>query len=209
MKKHLSRRLRYMTASVTEGDQGGTGSGGGAGATGDKTFTQAQVDAIVTSRLAREASRFADYDQLKASAEQLATLTTTYGTDIAAGITAAIEAARTEAATAAAEAARPHLVAAKAEALAAAAHLTVPSDVVALRSAELAKVGLSEDGSVDAAALQAVIDGLVAQRPDLVAKVTPGAVPGVGAGSSTTTAGSAAPGIGTLRDAYAETSTTS
>jgi Domain of unknown function (DUF4355) len=39
-----------------------------------KTFTQADVDRIVSNRLARETEKFADYDQVKADAAELAKL---------------------------------------------------------------------------------------------------------------------------------------
>jgi hypothetical protein len=37
---------------------------------GDKTFTQSDIDRIVADRLGREKSKYADYDDLKAKAEQ-------------------------------------------------------------------------------------------------------------------------------------------
>lgn len=40
------------------------------GAPADKTFTQAELDAIVGERLKRERSKFADYDELKGKAAQ-------------------------------------------------------------------------------------------------------------------------------------------
>ena len=38
------------------------------GATAEKTFTQAEMDAIIGERLARERSKYADYDEVKAKA---------------------------------------------------------------------------------------------------------------------------------------------
>lgn len=38
------------------------------GATAEKTFTQAEMDAIIGERLARERSKYADYDEMKAKA---------------------------------------------------------------------------------------------------------------------------------------------
>ena len=38
------------------------------GATADKTFTQAELDAIVSDRLKRERAKYADYDEFKAKA---------------------------------------------------------------------------------------------------------------------------------------------
>lgn len=40
------------------------------GATGGKTFTQAEVDQIVKDRIARERAKFSDYDELKAKAAE-------------------------------------------------------------------------------------------------------------------------------------------
>ena len=45
-------------------DQKNTGAGD-AGAGGDKTFTQADVDRVVQERLGREKTKYADYDELK------------------------------------------------------------------------------------------------------------------------------------------------
>ena len=42
------------------------------GTTPDKTFTQAELDAIITDRLGREKQKFADYDDLKKAAKRLA-----------------------------------------------------------------------------------------------------------------------------------------
>ena len=39
-------------------------------ATGGKTFTQAELDAAIESRLTRERAKFADYEALKAKAEK-------------------------------------------------------------------------------------------------------------------------------------------
>lgn len=65
----MNRRLMFMTAP-----EGGEPAGG-AGATGDQdkdkgaTFTQADVDRIVSERVKREQAKYADYDDLKARAD--------------------------------------------------------------------------------------------------------------------------------------------
>ncbi len=41
-----------------------------AGQSGERTFTQAEMDAIIGDRLKRERSKYADYDELKTKAEQ-------------------------------------------------------------------------------------------------------------------------------------------
>jgi len=54
------------------GDGGGSGGDAGAGdGGGGRTFTQADVDRIVSERLARERSKYSDYEQLKAKADEL------------------------------------------------------------------------------------------------------------------------------------------
>jgi hypothetical protein len=45
-------------------------SGDDTGSTGEKTFTQAELNAIVRDRLARESAKYADYDELKAKATE-------------------------------------------------------------------------------------------------------------------------------------------
>jgi hypothetical protein len=47
-------------------------SNGGTPPASDKTFTQADVERIVGERLGRERNKYADYDQLKAAADELA-----------------------------------------------------------------------------------------------------------------------------------------
>lgn len=66
-------------ASGTDGGaDGGTGGQGGSnndgGASSDKTFTQADLDRIVSERLGRERSKYGDYDALKAQADELTKL---------------------------------------------------------------------------------------------------------------------------------------
>lgn len=58
------------------GDGGGQGEGGknGDGKSSDKTFTQADLERIVGERLTRERSKYGDYDQLKAAADELTKL---------------------------------------------------------------------------------------------------------------------------------------
>ena len=58
----------------TGGDGGGTNGGQGSGGDSGKTFTQAELDQIVSTRLARQKAQFADYDTLKAEAAEAARL---------------------------------------------------------------------------------------------------------------------------------------
>lgn len=59
---------------------GGDGGGDSAGTT--KTFTQAEVDDLVTKRLARESKKFADYSDLKTKASELDALKAANATDL-------------------------------------------------------------------------------------------------------------------------------
>ncbi|MBN1174002.1 MAG: DUF4355 domain-containing protein [Micromonosporaceae bacterium] len=56
-----------------DGGQGGNDGGGGdpSGQPADRTFTQTDLDRIVTERLARERAKYADHDDLKAKAAEL------------------------------------------------------------------------------------------------------------------------------------------
>lgn len=57
------------TTATTPGDQGGNGT---QQQTAEGMFTQADVDRIVGERIARERSKFADYDDLKTAAAKTA-----------------------------------------------------------------------------------------------------------------------------------------
>lgn len=65
-----------------------------AGAPPEKTFSQADVDRIVTDRLNRQKAQFGDYDELKAKAARLAELETANQTETEKLQTQAQEAAR-------------------------------------------------------------------------------------------------------------------
>ncbi|MBI2954239.1 MAG: hypothetical protein HYY30_07995 [Chloroflexi bacterium] len=55
--------------NANQNNQNGQGSGNTAGA--GKTFTQAELDAIIQDRLGRERDKYKDYDSLKAAATEL------------------------------------------------------------------------------------------------------------------------------------------
>ena len=59
-----------MPDTNTQAAGGGEGQSQTTQATG-KTFTQSELDAIITDRLGRERAKFADYDTIKAEHEQL------------------------------------------------------------------------------------------------------------------------------------------
>ena len=55
----LNRRIFKMAENASTGNQGN-----------EKTFTQAELDAIVSDRLSRERQKYADYDSLKEKADK-------------------------------------------------------------------------------------------------------------------------------------------
>lgn len=64
-----------MAETVNQGIQAGnpaagTQNGQGGAGTAPRVFTQAEVDAIVGDRLSRERAKYADYDAIRAKAEQ-------------------------------------------------------------------------------------------------------------------------------------------
>ena len=145
-----------------EGDEGtDTTPEGGEGKT-PKTFTQAELDAILADRLKRQKGQFADYDDLKTKAAKLAELEASQKSE------AEKANARAEAAEkAAAETARKSAERiATAELRAALTGLVDdPSDVI--EDLNLAKF-IGEDGEVDAAAVKKVQDkyaAIAAKKP--------------------------------------------
>lgn len=150
----------------------GDGSDGGDAKPGDgdgkpdgdpgKTFTQAELDRVVSDRLARERAKFGDYETLKAAKAELDQIKA----DNASELDKAVAAARKEGETAAATRANQRLVAAEARALAAAAKFHDPRDAAQL--VDLSKVKVGDDGEVDADAIKALIDQLATERPYLV-----------------------------------------
>lgn len=127
-----------------------------------RTFTQAELDRVVSDRLARERAKFGDYETLKAAKAELDQIKA----DNASELDKAVAAARKEGETAAATRANQRLVAAEARALAAAAKFHDPRDAAQL--VDLSKVKVGDDGEVDADAIKALIDQLATERPYLV-----------------------------------------
>lgn len=60
-----------MPEPTTPATAGGTPDSGPTAGQPDKTFTQAEIDKIVADRLTRERAKYADYEDLKASADRL------------------------------------------------------------------------------------------------------------------------------------------
>lgn len=200
------RGLRFAAAG--EGGDGGEGGNGG-----DSGWTppasQADLDAIVQKRLDRERSKYADYDELKAKATAHDEAEAAKASDIE----KAVKQAKTETETEVTARTNAVLISAEARALAAEAKFRNPADAVALLRAgnKLGDIKVEADGTVDGAALKALIDVLATERPYLLEDNTEEqqrhVVPGAGEGDrkpAPTT--SATPGIGTLREAYAQSS---
>lgn len=203
--KHLNLRgLRFMTAGEggDQGDGGAAAAAAAAAAGSEYTppATQADLDRIISERLSRATAKFADYDVHKAASEELAQIKAGGQGDHA----KAIEEARKEEREALASKTNATLVGAEVRALAAAAKFRTPTDVVALLGSALTEVSVT-DGQVDTDAVKKLVDGLAAKSPYLVddGSASKHRVPGVGERGSDQVV--TTPGMGTLRDAYAET----
>lgn len=111
--------------------------------------SQADLDRVLGTRLAREREKFADYADLKTKAAE-------YDRAIEAARTdqeKAVEAAKNEGRTEALTAANSRLLSAEARALAAEAKFAAPALVV--RALDLSDVKVNDDGTVDAEAIKA------------------------------------------------------
>ncbi len=143
-----------------EGDKEKSGDKGA----GDFTAitSQADLDRIIGTRLARERESKADYDDLKKKATEYDKAMEAARTDQE----KAVDAARKEGETAALDRANVRLVSAEARALAAEAKFRNPS--LAARSIDLKDVKVNDDGSVDADAVKAKLKALSDSDPYLV-----------------------------------------
>ena len=156
-----------VIGAAEDGGDGATGGNEGdgkpeGGDTSGKTFTQSELDRVVSERLARERAKFGDYETLKAAKTELDQIKA----DNASELDKAVAAARKEGETAAATRANQRLVAAEARALAAEANFHNPRDAAQL--VDLSKVKVSDDGDIDGDAIKALIDELATERPYLV-----------------------------------------
>ena len=164
-----------------------------------KTFTQADVDRIIAGRL----SKYSDYDDLKAKVGALEGSTKT-------DLEHEIEKARNEARAEVQTGANARLVAAEVRALAAELAFRDPADALAQLSAggKLADVPVSDDGSVDGAAVKAELEALAESKPYLLKEAPAGASASLaGIGVSGASAPVVTPGIGRLQSAYANSAT--
>lgn len=204
MYKNLYRsrpNLRFVEAPA-----GGEQGAGAAGTEGGKDSgytppaTQADLDKIISDRLARDRAKYADFDKFKAAATELDQIKAATATDLERAVKEADTKARAEVTGTL----HATLRAAEARALAAAAKFRNPTDVVALLGASLNEVPVTGT-EVDSAALKALVDDLAKKSPYLVddgKKQDEHVVPGAGAGDAGTAI--ASPGIGNLRLGFAQ-----
>lgn len=128
----------------------------------DATFSQADVDRIVSDRLARQKSQYANYDDYKKKALEFDKATEAAKTEHE----KAVEAARKEGHGDAISKANARLVAAEARAVAAAAKFRNPA--IAPSLLDLSSVKVADDGTVDEAAVKALVEDLAKREPYLV-----------------------------------------
>lgn len=159
----MMHRVPFGVRFIEGGEQGGTepdagqngeGQESSEGGESGKTFTQSELDRILTGRL----SKFADYDELKAERDRLLEAT-------ASDQDKAIEAARKEAATEATKGADSRLK--RAEARGIAAELGFQDPAEAHLYLDLEQVPMV-DGDVDTKALKKALSEIGEQRPYLV-----------------------------------------
>lgn len=172
------------------GDGGQGGSGGGGKADDGKDYkppaTQADLDRIITDRIARERAKFADYDDLKTKAAEADRLRQEQETASEKAVREAREQAKVEAQREAA----PGLVAAEFRAALAGRLSTEQRD--ALIEDINPERYLTEDGKVDVAKVQA--------RADILAPPRKGPKPDPSQGGSGT--GSATPSVARGRELF-------
>jgi maltoporin len=126
----------------------------------DKTFTQADVDRMIAERLKR--AKPADYDDLKAKAQQFDDLQAANASQLEKAVKAARDDGRAEVLTAA----NARLVTAEARALAAEMQFRKPAHAV--RLIDLNEVTVGDDGEVDTAAVRKLLDDLAKDDPLLL-----------------------------------------
>lgn len=124
--------------------------------------TQADLDRIIETRLARERARFADYDDLRTKAAQVDALTEASKTELE----RAVDAAKDETTEAERAKSNGRLVAAEARALAAEQKFRNPA--LAVRAVDLSDVKVDDDGEVDMAAIKTKLKSLSDADPYLV-----------------------------------------
>lgn len=129
----------------------------------DKTFTQAEVDAIVLKRAERVAAdKYGDYADLKAAKTRLDEIEAANATELE----KAVKKAREEGASEVRSDANTRLVRAEARALAAEAKFRNPG--LAIKAIDLSEVKVSDDGTPDAAAIKTLLADLAKDEPYLI-----------------------------------------
>lgn len=121
--------------------------------------TQADLDRIISDRLARERAKYADYADLKKLAAEAQKAREAAMSDAE----KAVEQARKDGETQATQRANARIIGAEARALAAEAKFRSPSSAV--RLLDLSDIGVSDDGAVDAAAIKAKLKELSDAEP--------------------------------------------
>lgn len=128
-----------------------------------KTFTQAELDAIIADRLQRERAKYSDYDALKADKEKREQASKSELEKLADRATKAEAKAREDA-----ERYLARTLDAEARAVAATLGFSKPDKAIKL--ADLSKV--VKDGEINADELQKAISALATEMPELLAKTT-------------------------------------
>lgn len=124
--------------------------------------SQEEFNRIIGERVARERAKFADYDDLKAKAEEFDRAAEAARTEQE----KAVEAARTEGKNEVLATANARLVNAEARALAADAKFRNPT--LAVRAIDLSTVKVGDDGAVDADAIKEQLKSLAEAEPYLI-----------------------------------------
>ena len=170
----LPQHFNGPTPFLPEGTDGSDGAGGGGGAGSGKApdadtykapASQADLDRIIADRLARERSKFSDYDDLKRKASE-------HDKAVEAARSEhekAVEAARKEGETSALATANTRLVAAEARVLAATGETKWRiSPAAVVRQLDLSGVKVSDKGDVNADAIKTALEDLAKAEPGLV-----------------------------------------
>lgn len=156
------RPVYPIAGGAEDGAEGGDGKGKEEPPTFEAITSQADLDKALGARLARERAKFEGFDDFKKKADE-------YDKAIEAARTdqeKAVEAAKSEGRTEALTAANGRLIAAEARALASEAKFRNPG--LAIKALELEDVKVSDDGTVDAAAIKAKLKELSDADPYLL-----------------------------------------
>lgn len=127
-----------------------------------KMLPQEQVNSLLAEQKRALREQFKDYDDLKAKAQRLAEIEQANATELEKAIAKARDEGRAEVS----QAANIRLVTAEARAIAAEAKFRNPG--LAVKAVDLSDVKVTEDGSVDAAAIKARLEALASSEPYLI-----------------------------------------